>query len=191
MTLYVALLHHPARNRDGETITTSLTNLDLHDIARSCRTFGAHRYFVVHPKPAQIRMANRILDHWLSGYGSQVNPDRKEALETIRLVSTLDDVKEAIRAECQENPFIVATGANLEKPTIFVEKLKKKIAGQTPVLIVFGTGSGLAEEVFSGVDALLEPIHGTTGYNHLSVRSAAAIYLDRLTRNEPPFDVNR
>jgi len=27
---------------------------------------------------------------------------------------------------------------------------------------------------------MLEPIAGTTGYNHLSVRSAAAIILDRL-----------
>ena len=191
MKLYVALLHHPAQNRIGETITTSLTNLDLHDIARSSRTFGVSGYFVVHPMPAQLRMAERILDHWLHGYGAQVNPDRRDALGTIRLVSTLEETLVTIQEECGAAPFVVATGARIEKPTIIVENLKKKIAAQTPVLILFGTGSGLAEEVFSGVDALLEPIHGVNGYNHLSVRSAAAIYLDRLTRNEPPYDDRR
>jgi hypothetical protein len=42
------------------------------------------------------------------------------------------------------------------------------------------TGYGLADTVLEQADALLEPIRGRDGYNHLSVRSAAAILFDRL-----------
>jgi len=49
-----------------------------------------------------------------------------------------------------------------------------------PFLILFGTGWGLTETVFSQSDYVLEAIKGYTDYNHLSVRSAAAIVLDRL-----------
>ena len=50
------------------------------------------------------------------------------------------------------------------------------------MLLVFGTGWGLAGEVIAGADALLEPVRAreATGYNHLSVRAACAILLDRL-----------
>jgi hypothetical protein len=47
-------------------------------------------------------------------------------------------------------------------------------------LIVLGTGWGLAPEVMERADVILEPVLGPTDYNHLSVRSAAAIILDRL-----------
>jgi hypothetical protein len=48
------------------------------------------------------------------------------------------------------------------------------------ILILFGTGHGLVADVVLGADALLPPIVGPSDYNHLSVRSAAAIVLDRL-----------
>jgi len=46
--------------------------------------------------------------------------------------------------------------------------------------VLFGTGWGLDEAVFKEADYFLDPIEADTGYNHLSVRSAAAIILDRL-----------
>ena len=49
-----------------------------------------------------------------------------------------------------------------------------------PFLLVFGTGWGLTEEMFDRADFALEPIKGAGDYNHLSVRAAAAIMLDRL-----------
>jgi hypothetical protein len=49
----------------------------------------------------------------------------------------------------------------------------------TPFLILFGTGWGLTQEVKDSSDYVLVPIEGK-GYNHLSVRSAVAIILDRL-----------
>ena len=49
-----------------------------------------------------------------------------------------------------------------------------------PFLIIFGTGWGLTETIISQSDYVLEAIEGHADYNHLSVRSAAAIILDRL-----------
>jgi hypothetical protein len=49
-----------------------------------------------------------------------------------------------------------------------------------PYLILLGTGWGLTETVFSQSDYVLEAVAGDSDYNHLSVRSAAAIILDRL-----------
>ncbi|HEY6838272.1 MAG TPA: RNA methyltransferase, partial [Geobacteraceae bacterium] len=51
---------------------------------------------------------------------------------------------------------------------------------EQPYLLVFGTGWGLTEELFERADLVLRPIKGPGSYNHLSVRSAAAIILDRL-----------
>ena len=39
---------------------------------------------------------------------------------------------------------------------------------------------GLAPEVTERADIQLEPVRGPSNYNHLSVRSAAAVILDRL-----------
>jgi hypothetical protein len=47
-------------------------------------------------------------------------------------------------------------------------------------LLLFGTAWGLTEEVFTMVDGILPPITGSGDYNHLSVRSAVAIMLDRI-----------
>src|SRR6478736_4104184 len=51
-----------------------------------------------------------------------------------------------------------------------------------PVLIVFGTGWGLADSITARADVRLASILGRRedGYNHLSVRAAAAIIFDRL-----------
>ena len=53
-----------------------------------------------------------------------------------------------------------------------------------PILILFGTGFGLTDEVMDSSYKILEPIRGNTKYNHLSVRSAVSIILDRLLGEE-------
>ena len=54
-----------------------------------------------------------------------------------------------------------------------------------PMLLLFGTGWGLHASVLDGADFKLDPILGSAqdGYNHLSVRSAVAIYCERLNRS--------
>ena len=56
------------------------------------------------------------------------------------------------------------------------------------VLLLLGTAWGLAPEVLAMADGVLPPIRGVSGFNHLSVRSAAAILFDRLlgAPPEPP-----
>ena len=49
-----------------------------------------------------------------------------------------------------------------------------------PLLLLLGTGWGLADHLIPSVTHVLTPIEGGSDWNHLSVRSAGAILLDRL-----------
>ena len=53
-----------------------------------------------------------------------------------------------------------------------------------PIYLIFGTGWGLTEEMVKSCDYILEPVWGRGDFNHLSVRSAASIILDRLLAEE-------
>lgn len=177
---YVALLHYPVLDRHRTVITSSVTNMDLHDIARSCRTFGVKRYFVVHPSPDEQALNRRILSHWASGYGERSHPTRKDALSLVQLTQSFDDVLATIQAEVGEKPLCVGTSARREGVELWSETQLLEALSNRPVLLVFGTGYGLTEEWHSKLDAYLGPIEGPGSFNHLSVRSAVAIYLDRL-----------
>lgn len=48
-----------------------------------------------------------------------------------------------------------------------------------PVYLIFGTAWGLDTEIMNKADTVPNLIRGITNYNHLSVRTAAAITLDR------------
>ena len=86
---YVALLHHPVYDRTGAMVTTAVTNLDLHDIARSSRTYGLAGYFVVTPLTSQQELARRIMEHWRTGHGAVYNPRRREALALLEVATDL------------------------------------------------------------------------------------------------------
>ena len=59
--------------------------------------------------------------------------------------------------------------------------IKRKLTtDDTPYLFLFGTGCGLAKEVLDNSDYILKPVGSYYDYNHLSVRSAVAIILDRI-----------
>jgi hypothetical protein len=177
----LALLHYPVYDKNGQVVTTSVTNLDIHDIARSARTFGISRYYLVNPSPGQQQLVGRLLAHWLEGWGAAYNTKRKEALETVRLSSELGDVMEEVKSDWGFRPRLVVTGAAPRQGTISCSALRHEMETcEDFFLLIFGTGWGLAEEIFTAADFILDPIAGSGTYNHLSVRSAAAIYLDRL-----------
>lgn len=181
LRLYMALLHYPVYDKNGQVVTTALTNMDIHDIARSARTYGLRRFYVVTPVKALQKLALKIITHWEKGYGSQYNQTRKEALALARLKDTLDDVILDIEQECGSKPKLVVTSARPGgKRTSFAELREMLIRDIQPFLLLLGTGWGLTDTVLAQSDYLLEPIDGGTDYNHLSVRSAAAIMLDRL-----------
>ncbi|AET70090.1 hypothetical protein Desor_4686 [Desulfosporosinus orientis DSM 765] len=179
--IYLALVHSPVYNKNMETVATSITNLDLHDIARCCTTYGVKRYYVVHPAEAQRHLAKRIMGFWQEGYGAEYNPDRQEAFSRVTIANNLQAVYADIEGEHGAAPVKVATDARKYKNTVTYAQLREEIdTSETPILLLFGTGWGLLKEDVEAMDRILEPIYGPTEYNHLSVRSAVSIILDRL-----------
>jgi len=179
--IYAALLHHPVLDKNGQVVTTAVTNMDIHDIARSGRTYGLAGFFVVTPVKALQKLALKIIEHWESGYGSQYNTTRKEALALARICGTLDDAIIAIERDTGDKPIVIATSARRTQNRASFALLRDMLNRETrPFLILFGTGWGLTETILLQSDYVLEPVEGRGDYNHLSVRSAAAIILDRL-----------
>ena len=96
--LYVALLHFPVYDKNGRVVTTCVTILDLHDLARVARTYGLAGFLVVHPVASQRALVRRIVEHWRRGFGAGYNPTRRDAFETLSLHAGLDQAVEAVRA---------------------------------------------------------------------------------------------
>lgn len=177
----IALIHHPVYDKNGLVVTTAVTNLDIHDIARAACTFGADRYYIVTPVPDQQALVGRISSHWQSGWGATYNPKRKAALELVTVLPSLPDVIEEMTAKFGKKPKIVVTGAAGRAGSVTTAELATRFAtGSDNYLLLFGTGWGMTEEIFDAADLVLEPIRGAGDYNHLSVRSAVSIYMDRL-----------
>jgi hypothetical protein len=163
------------------TVTTSITNLDLHDIARAARTYDVDGFYVVHPSANQQKLIGEILAYWQDGYGGRYNSDRKEAFKKLKLVEDLDTAINGIEQETGQRVYTVATDAKLYPNTISYRHLKTEIFNQDQVyLLLFGTGWGILQELVEKCDYILEPVAGAGDYNHLSVRSAVSIILDRL-----------
>ncbi|MDD2463273.1 MAG: RNA methyltransferase [Desulfobulbus sp.] len=181
MKVDVALVHYPVVNRIGETIGSAVTNLDLHDIARAGRTYGVGSYWVITPFKEQQELAGQIVGHWTEGYGATVNPDRQNALSIVRICATIDEALEKATAHYGGvRPLIFATCAKRQENTRSYGAIREMIRQEIPVLLLFGTAWGLCPEVMEMVDGVLPPLSGPTEFNHLSVRSAASIILDRL-----------
>ena len=98
--------------------------------------------------------------------------------------ATLAEVTQEISETHRMQVKTVATGAIRQNGVISFREMRELLDGSPqPYLFVFGTGWGLAREVLERSDYILAPIEGVLDYNHLSVRSAAAIILDRLLGN--------
>ena len=177
----IALLHHPVLGRKGEVIGSAITNLDLHDIARTARTYGIGSFFIVTPYEDQQKLVKEILEHWCNGHGATYNPARKEAFSLVHLARSLDEVLEVIDRN-RKTPVLVTTSAKVQPKSTTYEESRKRIACGEHTLIVFGTAHGLAPEIIDRADYSLSAITGPTDYNHLSVRAAVAIICDRLLR---------
>jgi len=178
---YVALVHYPVYNKNKDTVATSITNLDIHDISRTCMTFGAEAYYMVNPLKSQIEIAGKIMDHWKHGNGAEYNLSRFEAFKRTFCADSIEVVEEKIENETGQKPFVIFTSAKRYDNTVSFSECRDETAKHSrPILVLFGTGWGMGEIVRQNADLVLEPILGVSGYNHLSVRSAVAIILDRL-----------
>jgi len=179
--LFLALIHHPVVNRNGQVVTSAITSLDIHDLARSARTYGVDAFFVVHPIPEQREFAKSVIDHWRFDFGRAFDARRREALELVRIVPTLADACAEAEKIAGTRALIVHTSARTDRGQTFAAmRARLEAPDAPPAIIMLGTGFGMTPEMAERADILLEAIHGATDYNHLSVRAAGAIILDRL-----------
>ena len=179
--VHLALAHFPVYDKNGRVVTSSVTTLDVHDISRICKTFDIATFYIVTPLKAQKNLLERMIKHWLTGYGAKYNPTRKDALQKTSIRSSLDQVVEELTTRWGKRPRTIVTDAKWFPNSTDHETLKRSLeSNDHPFLIIFGTGWGLEEGIVKGADYVLDPIEGCNGYNHLPVRAAIAIILDRL-----------
>jgi hypothetical protein len=178
--IYVGLVHYPVYDRKGKIVATAVTTVDIHDIARSAKTFDVKGFYVITPLESQGQLVRRLLRHWVQGRGATYNPTRRVALSLVKVEESAERAIGDISRHWNSEVKVVATGARSHRGDIGYHQLKEIMLGSSqPFLVLFGTGWGLTEEVIQNSDYILAPIEGAH-YNHLSVRSAAAIILDRL-----------
>lgn len=177
---YVCLAHYPVLDAGGEVVTTSVTNLDVHDIARSSSTYGLAGYYAVSPIAAQREMIQRVIGNWQGS--AERYEKRGAALAAARTAESIEAVLDAIAARHGVRPHVVATTAK-SRPGAAVVPTPP---ADTPMMLLFGTGYGLAEAAFALSDQVLEPIRADAAFNHLSVRSAVAVTLERLFGETTP-----
>jgi hypothetical protein len=179
--LSVALVHHPVLSKSGDATTSAITNLDVHDIARTARTYGCARFYLVHPIAAQRELVHKICEHWTTGSSAERIPTRKIALELCEATASLEDMYTALGG--RENIEVWATAARAARPPLGYDaaRISLQTTGK-PVVLLLGTSWGLPPAIIDSADALLPSIGAAvdSGFRHLSVRAACAITLDRL-----------
>lgn len=180
-SIHIALIHHPVLNKAGEQICSSLTNLDIHDIARLALFYGVANYWIVHPQPEQQKLLTTILDFWTTSKDLPYNPSRSEALGLIKHTHNFDSLIDNITTQEATRPTIITTTARTMPNQISFHDLKALHQSPRPLLLVFGTAYGLDDKIHTRADHILAPLTGAGDYNHLSVRSAVAVILDRVT----------
>lgn len=179
--IYLSLVHYPVYNKHHEIVCTSVTNFDIHDISRSCSTYDIKGYRLVVPVDAQKQLTKRIVSYWQEGIGKEYNKDREKAFSFTNVSDSIEEVIKEIEENEGQKPVIITTSARHFDNSISYKNLSNKIfEDDKPYLLLFGTGWGLSDEVMSMSDYILEPIREKCKYNHLSVRAAVAIILDRL-----------
>ncbi len=177
---YVVLMHDEVMLNDTQEGTSSVTSLDVHDIARSSKTYGIKGYFLVTPLLDQQKIVAKFLQFWHEG-GVEYNKGRSEAVKLVAVKNSLEDVITAIENQEGIKPLVIATSARKtghDKLITYYDQ-EEVWKHDRPVLFIFGTAKGLSNKLVDRCDYLLMPIEGFTEFNHLSVRSAVAIILDR------------
>ena len=143
--LYIALIHYPVVNKNGQTIASALTNLDLHDISRATKTFGLKAFFVVTPLEDQIDLIQKIISHWTQGIGAQYNPKRRSALEMIHVSASYADVIDRVAISEGMQPKTIATCARAAPANTSYEKCRAMLKNDEPYVLALGTAWGLSD----------------------------------------------
>ncbi len=185
--LSFCLVHYPVSLGPKKIGASSLTNLDIHDIARISRSYAMGSFYPVTPLHDQLRVLEEILRHWTRGPGGIGNADRAQALGLVQPATSLEEAVAHMTAQHGTRPRLVASSAvwpargKASKPECMpmTPRDVRRWCDQGPVMLCLGTAQGLAPEVLEQCEGTLRPVR-FLGYNHLSVRSAAAILADRI-----------
>ena len=185
---YAALMHTDVMvpGHDGQKVEgdSSVTSLDIHDIARSAKTYGLKGYFIVTKLIDQQKIVNKLLDFWKVGSGVTYNPHRHLAVKDVQVIDSLDLAISEIEKIEGVKPVVIVTsaqkitGSDADKNITYYDQ-EKVWSLNRPVLLVFGTAKGLSSSVINKADYILLPVYGFSDFNHLSVRSAACVIFDR------------
>lgn len=179
--LSFCLLHYPVLLEGRKCGASSLTNLDVHDIARISRSYGMGPFYVVTPLEDQLRLLEAILRHWDAA--GPLRRDRSRALSLVCGVPSLAEAVALAAGRAGTAPRLVATSAAWPEKKRAAPPLTpaqvRAWCREGPVLLCLGTARGLAPEVTALCDGRMRPLR-FLGDNHLSVRSAAAILADRI-----------
>lgn len=180
--IYLFLMHYPVYNKRKEIIASAIANIDLHDLSRLGRTYGVKKIYIIQPLEDQREFGMKLIEHWLKGRGKAYNPLRSEAISLLKIVSTLEEAIEEIFTVEGVKPLLIATDASPKRAYLTPEEVRNLLF-EKPIALVLGTAWGLEDNFLKTCDYFLEPIWGRLDdYNHLSVRSAASILLDRILR---------
>lgn len=183
--IFVGLVHYPVYNKNNEIVATSVTNFDIHDISRSCRTYDINKYYIITPVKSQIALTEKIIGYWQEGDGISHNKNRNEAFENTKICESIEVAIYDIEKITGKKPEIITTSARIFDNSVSYKQMSEEIKIiDKPILLLFGTGFGLTDDVMAMSYKILEPIRAKTKYNHLSVRSAVSIILDRLLGEE-------
>jgi tRNA (guanine37-N1)-methyltransferase len=179
---YIALMHNDIDLKEGRIGNTSVTSIDIHDIARSSTTYGLETFFVVTNVIDKQKLVEKMLSFWVDEkIGGDYNNNRHQAVRGVQLHAEIEEVIDAITSQEGKKPIIIGTSArnvsSAESITYFDQTKVWKLG--RPVLFLFGTGSGMSEKLLQKCDFMLLPLEGFSDFNHLSVRSAVAIILDK------------
>lgn len=177
--LYLALIHYPAVNRRGKIITATVEAFDFYDISRISLTYPITTFFIVNPLEAQKKFALRLLT---KGCVREKDVKRRKVFSKTEWQPDLETVIENITNETNTQPLIVATSAKRYSNTISFGQIGEWLQQNQPILLLFGKAWGMPPELVAKADYILESIDAGTGYNHLSVRSAVSIIVDRIFR---------
>ncbi|MBQ9451700.1 MAG: tRNA (guanosine(37)-N1)-methyltransferase TrmD [Desulfovibrio sp.] len=185
--LSFCLTHYPVMLDEKKSGASSLTNLDIHDIARISRSYAMGVFYVATPLHDQLRVLEDILRHWTQGPGGVNHTDRAQALGLVKPVLSLEEAAAHMAEHFGVQPKLVASSAvwlgkgAVHRAThpILTPRNVRDMCSQGPVMLCLGTARGLAPEALKMCEGIMRPVR-FMGYNHLSVRSAAAILADRI-----------
>lgn len=174
------LCHYPVFLDQKRSGASSLTNLDIHDIARISFTYGMGPFYALTPLEDQLELLRGILRHWLRPGAPKENSNRSQALKLVRPVQSYGEVEKDATQYYGEKPVWVVTSARWPRKRMpLAPRDILELSAKKPVIICLGTARGLDADNMGIEFASMRPIRFASE-NHLSVRAAAAILADRI-----------